>query len=56
MKCWARIENNTVEETTTVNPEGRFHPSLTWAECNDEVEPGYIYDGIEYFPPNDIDI
>lgn len=27
---WHRIENNTVVESTDIDPAGRFHPSLIW--------------------------
>lgn len=43
MSKWARIENNRVMETTDVDPSGRFHPSLVWVQCSDEVESGFIY-------------
>lgn len=50
MQIWARIENGVVMELTDIDPEGRFHPSLVWVECPDEVVPGYLYDG-EFSPP-----
>ncbi|WAX22806.1 hypothetical protein MAJJADAN_00044 [Pseudomonas phage Amjad_SA] len=40
---WARIENGTVMELTDVDPSGRFHPSLTWVECDESVTPRMLY-------------
>lgn len=54
---WARIEKFEdeeifrVEETVVVDPEGRFHPSLVWVNCPDNVKPGYLYDGSEFTEP-----
>lgn len=52
--AWARIEKFEdeeifrVEETVDVDPEGRFHPSLVWVNCPDNVKQGYLYDGSEF--------
>ena len=51
MTKWARIENNTVMEITNIDPEGRFHPALIWAECPEEVEQHWTYDGKEFAAP-----
>lgn len=54
---WARIEkiedeeNFRVDEVVTVDPEGRFHPSLIWVSCPADVEPGYLYDGTAFTEP-----
>lgn len=32
---WARIENNVVIETTTIDPAGRFHESIIWESVPD---------------------
>lgn len=48
---WARIQNNTVAETTDTDPTGRFHPSMQWVECPDDVKPGWHYDGESFFEP-----
>lgn len=48
---WARIENGVVVEITDVDPTGRFHPSLVWVGCGNEVEPGWTYDGDKFAPP-----
>lgn len=52
---WARIENGIVAEITDIDPEGRFHPSLVWVECGEEVEPGWKYDGSKFAPPEALD-
>lgn len=49
MAKWARIENNVVMEVTDIDPEGRFHPSLIWVACGDEVDQRWVYDGISSF-------
>lgn len=55
--AWARIEKFEdeeifrVEETVDVDPEGRFHPSLVWVNCPDDVESGYLYDGAAFTQP-----
>ncbi|MRG31838.1 tail fiber assembly protein [Enterobacter cancerogenus] len=44
---WALIESNKVIEITDEDPKGRFHPSLMWIECPENVTTGYEYqDGI----------
>ncbi len=44
---WARIENATVAEMTSIDPQGRFPPSLIWIACPDDTQPGMQYaDGI----------
>lgn len=42
---WARIENDTVQELTEIDPAGRFHESLIWVEVNDSVECGFKLKG-----------
>ena len=37
MTKWARIENNVAVELTTIDPNGRFHPSLVWEIVPDDV-------------------
>lgn len=51
MRKWARIESNVVVELTEIDPEGRFHPSLVWVECNEDTQQGYTSDGVDFFPP-----
>lgn len=51
MNMWARIENGTVAEITDLDPTGRFHPSLKWAECDSGVAPGWSYDGQAFTSP-----
>ena len=50
---WARIENNLVMETTDIDPEGRFHESLIWVECPEDVVSGWTYSGSQFNPPPD---
>ena len=45
---WALIIDGKVHETTAVDPDGRFHPSLQWVACDVTVEPGDSYDGAEF--------
>lgn len=48
---WARIEGDRVAEVTDIDPEGRFHPSLVWVECQQGVKPGWTFDGENFEPP-----
>ena len=41
---WCRIENNIVKELTNKNPHGRFHESLIWIECEDNVDCDWVYE------------
>lgn len=44
---WARIENATVAEMTSIDPQDRFPPSLNWIACPDDTQPGMQYaDGL----------
>lgn len=38
---WARIEDGVVLEIISEDPAGRYHPSIIWVPCGDEVEPGW---------------
>lgn len=40
---WARLENNIVRELINFNPEGKYHPSLIWMECDESVATGMVY-------------
>lgn len=53
MSIWAHIINGIVVEITDIDPEGRFHPDLIWAECTDTpgVEQGWTYDGTTFAAP-----
>lgn len=51
MTMWARIENGAVAELTAIDPAGRFHPSLEWAACPEDVQPRWTYNGTVYSPP-----
>lgn len=42
---WARIESGRVTELTDIDPEGRFHESLVWIDCDNTITPGMNYDG-----------
>lgn len=48
---WARIENTMVAELAAIDPAGRFHPSLIWVACAEEVQPGWIYANGVFAPP-----
>lgn len=41
---WARIEDGVVKETTTVDPEGRYHPDLVWVPADETVKQMDSYD------------
>lgn len=53
MTMWARIENGTVAEITDLDPVGRFHPSLEWAQFDGRtnVSTGWLYDGSQFAAP-----
>lgn len=43
MTKWARLQgvtNGIVQETTTTNPAGKYHPSITWIEVTAGNSPG----------------
>lgn len=48
---WALIENGLVLETTDTDPMGRYHESLTWLACEDEVKYGWVHDGESFQAP-----
>ncbi len=43
MTMWARIQDGVVEETTDIDPEGRYHPDLKWRACAAQVQPGWLF-------------
>ena len=51
---WARIENGTVVELVSVNPAGRYHPSLLWVDCTGvpNIALGWIYTGADFTAPS----
>lgn len=51
MSKWARIDNELVAETTDVDPTGRFHGSLTWVPCSDNVVAGWGYSNGAFTAP-----
>lgn len=51
ISMWARIENETVVETTDVDPTERFHPDLLWQACSKEVRPDWTFMNGEFFRP-----
>lgn len=48
---YARIENGVVLEVINFNPDGCFHPSLTWVGCSDDVLVLWLYDGTAFTAP-----
>lgn len=50
---WARIENSRVAEITGIDPAGRFHESLIWLACADDVVPGWRMEGGELIAPEE---
>ena len=51
-KKFARIEDGIVAEAGYFDSiEDRFHPSLVWVECPEEVGPGWSYEGGKFAPP-----
>lgn len=52
MKKWALIvAGNYVQETTTVDPAGRFHESFNWVPCPEVVEEHWTFSNGEFHPP-----
>lgn len=47
---WARIEGNTVAELSDHDPSNRYHPSLKWVACHDQVEVGWLYINANFQP------
>ena len=39
---WTYIVNNVAIELTNIDPEGRFHPSLVYVSCPDDLTPGSV--------------
>ena len=52
---WARIEDGGVAAITKISPEGRYHPSMRWVACPDDVSPGWTFDGVVFAAPVDIE-
>ena len=48
---WARIENGTVGELTDIDPDGRYHKSLIWVACPDNVVLGWLFSDGEFSAP-----
>lgn len=47
---YARIEGvDVLEVVEDIN--GRYHPSIRWTPCADEVSPGWTFDGAVFSPP-----
>lgn len=51
---WARIESNRVAEITETDPTDRFHPSVMWLECSDNVSHGHLLDGTTFTKPDPV--
>lgn len=45
MAKWALIIGGVVQETTDIDPAGRFHPDLEWVACADSVQSGEAFSG-----------
>lgn len=50
---WALIIDNTVQEVTEIDPDGRFHPSLKWHPCDESVRAGWTFDAGEFSKPEE---
>lgn len=48
---WALVVDTLVYEVTDLDPLGRFHPSLQWYPCDNEVEVGWRYMEGAFSPP-----
>ncbi len=44
MSVWALIQDGVAVDRTTIDPAGRFHPSLEWVAAPDSVEIGQRFD------------
>lgn len=51
IKMWARIQNGKVVELTDIDPDGRYHPSMTWVSCGETVRVGMTHSDGEFGPP-----
>lgn len=50
---WALVIEKRVAETTVIDPAGRFHTDIQWVPCKKQVQPGWVYDGEKFAPPED---
>jgi hypothetical protein len=39
---WTRLESNVAVEFTDIDPVGRFHESLMWVACPEDLTPGSV--------------
>lgn len=53
---WARIFEGAVSETTDIDPDGRFHPSIEWFPVSEDVKVGMRYFNGELVEPSQIPI
>lgn len=53
MTQWALIVESVVYEITDISPVGRFHPSMTWVQCDGTpgVAVNWTYGGGEFAAP-----
>ena len=59
MAKWALVVDGHVSEVTDIEPKGRFHPSLVWVACGNDVQERWAYDGDEFSapePPNGAEV
>ena len=48
---WALIIDDVVRDVSSENPEGRFHSSLSWIQCGEDVSHGWRLVKGELQPP-----
>ena len=53
---WALIVDGAVREITDTDPAGRYHPSLHWQPCDDEVREGDRWTGAAFALPEQRDM
>lgn len=51
MTMWALIIDGRVTQLAQTNPAGRYHPTMQWVACGDEVALGWRYADEGFLPP-----
>jgi len=49
---WARISDNTVLEIIDHNPSGKYHNSIQWVQCGDDVKINWTYTNSTFSSPS----